>query len=229
MVPISKLKFEIWDENPPVSASTTLQTYILQLRRLIKFAVRDSSTAAKDILVTTPNGYMFRTGTGQVDVDRYEQLAQAGNENLVNGDVETAARQLREALALWRGPMLADVELGQLLQSHVIRLKESRLHTLGRRIEAELRLGNHQALLGEIAVQVVEEPFNENIRAQFMLALYRSGRRTEALETFRQLRSLLIDEIGLDPSPRLYRLQQAILTSDPALDASVPAMAYRAA
>src|SRR6266536_2065182 len=197
VVPISKLKFEIWDDNPPISASTTLQTYVLQLRKLIGNAVRGCPTEAKDILVTRPNGYMFRAGLGQLDVERYEQLAQQGNESLFLGDTETAARQLREALSLWRGSALADVELGQLLQAHVIRLKESRLHTLERRIEAELRLGNHQALLSELAVLVVEEPFNE---------------------TFRQLRALLIEEIGLEPSPRMYRLQQAMLTADPALD-----------
>jgi SARP family transcriptional regulator, regulator of embCAB operon len=224
VVQISKLKFEIWDDNPPVSASTTLQTYVLQLRKLIGNAVRDCPTEAKDILVTRPNGYMFRTGPGQLDVDRYEQLAHQGNESLFLGDTETAVRQLREALSLWRGSALAGVELGQLLQAHVIRLKESRLHTVERRIEAELRLGNHQALLSELAVLVVEEPFNENIRAQFMLALYRSGRRTEALEAFRQLRALLIEEIGLEPSPRMYRLQQAMLTANPALD-EAPQMA----
>lgn len=218
MIPISKLKFEIWDECPPISASTTLQTYILQLRKLISGAVRDTPISAKDVLVTKPIGYLFRTGSGQLDVDLYEQLAQKGGESLAQGDPETAARQLREALSLWRGPVLADVELGQLLEAHAIRLRESRLHTLGRRIEAELQLGNHEALLGELAVLVMEEPYNESFRSQFMLALYRSGRRIEALEAFRQLRTLLIEEIGLDPSPTMYRLHQSILTSDPTLE-----------
>ncbi len=99
-----------------------------------------------------------------------------------------------------------------------------------RRVEAELQLGNHRLLLSELAVLVVEEPFNENIRAQFMLALYRSGRRTEALETFRLLRSVLIEEIGLEPSPRMYRLQQAMLTADPTLEAvDTPVYALAAA
>lgn len=218
VVPISKLKLEIWDENPPASASTTLQTYILQLRKLLAAAYADRPEEAKEILVTRPNGYMFRTAPGELDVERYAQLARAGNENLIAGDVSLAAGQLGDALAQWRGTALADVELGQLLHAHVIRLKESRLHTIERRIEAELQLGNHRLLLSELAVLVVEEPFNENIRAQFMLALYRSGRRTEALETFRALRSTLIEEIGLEPSPRMYRLQQAMLTADPSLE-----------
>jgi DNA-binding SARP family transcriptional activator len=230
VVPISKLKLEIWDENPPASASTTLQTYILQLRKLLALACADRPAEAKEILVTRPNGYMFRTGAGELDVDRYAQLARLGNDNLCAGDISLAARQLGDALAQWRGSALADVELGQLLHAHVIRLKESRLHTIERRIEAELQLGNHRLLLSELAVLVVEEPFNENIRAQFMLALYRSGRRTEALETFRRLRSVLIEEIGLEPSPRMYRLQQAMLTSDPSLEAAAaPALAVAAA
>ncbi len=228
VVPISKLKYEIWDENPPISASTTLQTYVLQLRKLLTGALGERAAEAKDILVTRPGGYVFRTGVDELDVDRYEQLARRGNEDLATGDVERAARRLREALCLWRGPALADVDLGPLLAAHVIRLKESRLHTVERCVEAELRLGRHQSLLSELAVLVMEAPFNENVRAQFMLALYRSGRRSEALETFRQLRSLLIEEIGLEPSPRMYRLHQAMLTADPALDCAASPLSLAA-
>lgn len=231
IVPISQIKFEIWDESLPSSSSTTLQTYILQLRKLIAEAARGSGPAAKDVLVTKPVGYMFRAHGERSDVEEYERMARAGTERLGAGDAESAARLLRQALDLWRGPALADVEPGQLLQAYAVRLRESRLHTVSRRIEAELILGNHEALLGEIAVLVLEEPYNETLRAQYMIALYRSGRRVEALDTFRRMRALLIDEIGLDPSPRLHQLHQAILTSDPALEAgpTAPAAAHTVA
>ncbi|MFE6056676.1 BTAD domain-containing putative transcriptional regulator [Kitasatospora sp. NPDC056446] len=218
ITPISQLMQEVWDEEAPVSASTTMQTYILQLRKLIANARPNDPVSAKRILVTMSGGYMLSGPADALDQHRYEQLVRHGHAALRVDDSVQAALLFRQALGMWRGTSLVDVEQGRPLQAHVIRLEESRLHVQELCIEAELRLGHHQMLLSELAALTVEHRFSENIRAQFMLALYRSGRCAHALETFRQFRALMVEEIGLEPSARMYRLHQAILGSDPSLD-----------
>ncbi|MFI6341438.1 BTAD domain-containing putative transcriptional regulator [Streptomyces sp. NPDC050535] len=244
VVPVSSLIDELWAGRPPRSGRTTLQTYVLQLRDLITLAleqdtppaasgpaaaagvpaaageggVRGAVTArrsAKDVLVTAPGGYMLVSGGGSSDVREFDRLAGMGYRALDAGDVKDASRLLREALALWGGAAFADVQTGARLQMEAMRLEESRLCALDQRIEADLRLGRHRELLAELTVLTSRYRTHENLHAQFMLALHRSGRRGEALDAYHRLRTTLVRDLGLEPSARLRRLQQSILTAAP--------------
>jgi DNA-binding SARP family transcriptional activator len=190
---------------------TTLQTYIYQLRRLL-------GPAEESVLVTRPAGYLLRVESGAVDLERFERLVQEGHAALDAGDAAHALQILREALAQWRGPALADVVAGPFLSAQAARLEESRISALEQRIDAELQLGLHRELIGELKSLVVAHPLRERYHAQLMVALYRSGRRVEALESYQRLRTVFVDELGLEPSPELQLLQQQVLSVDPALD-----------
>ncbi|MFI5802005.1 BTAD domain-containing putative transcriptional regulator [Streptomyces sp. NPDC051561] len=216
VVPVATLAEELWGQTPPRSARATLQTYVLQLRELITVALAaDPEDApprtAKDVLVTLPGGYRLNTFGGSSDVRDFGRLAGIGYREMDADDFATAAQRLREALALWTGAALADVRTGSQLALETRRLEETRLCALDQRIEADLRLGRHRELLGELTVLVSRHRTHETLHGQFMLALHRSGRRTEALEAYQRLRRALIDERGLEPSPGLRRLQQSIL------------------
>lgn len=219
VVPVSSLIRELWEDAPPRSAQTTLQTYIRQLRALIETALaRSGDESRKDpkrVLVTRPGGYLLDTRGGTSDVREFERRAGLGYRATEVGDHLTASRRLREALALWRGPVLADVQCGPLLEMEVRRLEEARLCVLDQRIEAELRLGRHRELLSELTVLVSRYRTHESLHGQFMLALHRSGRRGEALDVYQRLRATLVRELGLEPSAGLRRLQRAILLSGP--------------
>ncbi|KOV69859.1 AfsR/SARP family transcriptional regulator [Streptomyces sp. MMG1121] len=224
VVPVFALTDELWAGRPPRSARTTLQTYVLQLRDLINLALEQEASAepgsaprrsAKDVLVTAPGGYMLVSGGGESDVREFERLAGTGYRAVDAGDFKEASRLLREALGLWTGPAFADVQTGARLEMEAKRLEESRLCALDQRIEADLRLGRHRELLAELTVLTSRYRTHENLHAQFMLALHRSGRRGEALEVYHRLRGTLVRDLGLEPSARLRRLQQSILVAAP--------------
>ncbi|WP_055525526.1 AfsR/SARP family transcriptional regulator [Streptomyces graminilatus] len=219
VVSTSALMRELWGEKPPASAATTLQTYILLLRKLLAAALAGGMPEAKRMLATYPGGYKLQLPCDAVDLDRFEELCAAGRQFLARGEAREAADTLRAALALWRDDALVDVPTGPLLEVEAVRLRECRLGALEQRIEADLRLGRHHEVLSELAALVAEFPLNENLHAQLMLALYRSGRRAQALGVYRKLRTSFIDELGLDPSTRIHDLHQAVLASEPALDA----------
>jgi DNA-binding SARP family transcriptional activator len=214
LVPFSVLAQELWDERLPHSASTTLQTYILQLRKLLSRSLHVNDGAAREILLTRPGGYVLDVNPDSSDFSLFERLSTAGRRVLAMGDAAQASTLLREALDLWRGPALVDVAAGPVLEPRICGLKELRLVTLEYRIEAELRIGAHREVLSELAVLTTQFRYNENLHAQYMIALHRAGRRNEALDVFRQLRERLIDELGLEPSRRLREFQQAVLTSE---------------
>ncbi|PWI07863.1 hypothetical protein DIZ27_25885 [Streptomyces sp. NWU339] len=220
VVPVATLIEELWGDRPPRSARTTLQTYVLQLRELISAAIeRDPEDApartAKDVLVTSPGGYLLNTSGGASDVREFERLAGTGYRAMDAGDFAGAARRLRDALALWTGSALADVQAGAQLEMEARRLEETRLCALNQRIEADLRLGRHRELLGELTVLVSRYRTHENLYGQFMLALHRSGRRSEALHVYQRLRTALVRELGLEPSAGLRRMQRLILMTGP--------------
>ncbi|MEV1027087.1 AfsR/SARP family transcriptional regulator [Streptomyces sp. NPDC050264] len=218
VVPVSTLIEELWDENPPRSARTTMQTYILQLRDLIGEALLrggDEQAKAKDILVTLPGGYRLQTRGGTIDYQELERRAGAGYRAMDAEDYAGAAKKLRDALALWTGTALADVQAGSQITLEVSRLEETRLCALDQRIEADLRLGHHRGLLSELTVLVKKYPMHESLHGQFMLALYRSGRRGEALNIYQHLRTTLVRELGLEPSAALGKLQRSILMAHP--------------
>ncbi|MGW3634028.1 AfsR/SARP family transcriptional regulator [Streptomyces sp. NPDC005122] len=218
MVPVGMLSEELWGGQPPRSARPTLQTYILQLRELITAALeRDPGghRTAKDVLLTVPGGYLLKSGEGSSDVREFERLAGLGYRAMDGADFPGAARHLRAALALWSGPPLADVQAGPHLATQVKRLEESRLCALDQRIEADLRLGRHRELLAELTVLVSRYPTHESLCGQYMLALYRSGRRGEALDAYQRLRATLVRGLGLEPSAALGKLQRSILMARP--------------
>lgn len=210
---------ELWCDRAPRSAHSTLQTYVMQLRKVIADAMPGADRhASRKVLETRHTGYALRLDHEVLDVDRYSRLAVAGRTAGVGGDYEAAERLLRQALAVWRGPLLVDVSVGPHLEIEATRLSESRLTDLALRIDADLYLGRHHQLLGDLAALCARHPHMENFRAQFMLALYRCGRPGQALEVYHDMWATIRDQFGVDPSPRLRALHQAMLAGDPGIE-----------
>jgi DNA-binding SARP family transcriptional activator len=219
VVGIDSIIAELWDENPPKSATRTTQTYIYQLRR--QFEQWLPGEADKDTLVTLANGYLLRVGPGQTDLEAFVQLSQQGRAALAADDPATAARALRQALGLWSGPMLANVASpGRLIEGHVVHLQEQRLHTLELRIQSDAMLGRHRELIGELKAMLIDNPLNEWCHTELIKALARSGRRHEALGAYQDLRRVLSAELGLEPSDQLKELHRDVLTG--AIMSSLP-------
>src|SRR5438876_725872 len=206
---------ELWAGHPPETAANTLQVYVSQLRKLL----------SSDAVVRQPPGYLLRVDPDAVDAAQFEHLVEQGRRDLEAGLHEPAARTFRMALELWRGAPLADFTFDSFAQAEIARLTELRTAALEERIEAELALGQHDVLVGELEALIAENPLRERLRGQLMLALYRSGRQAEALEAYRRTRRELMDELGLEPSTGLQELERAILQQDPSLDAPVRAVA----
>ena len=207
---------EVWEDRPPSSVTTTLQTYVYQLRKSLHLAANQGRTGRTHgaALRTFVGGYMLTLDQDALDARVFEKLAQRGRAQLAAGEVEEAARTLREALQLWRGPAMVDINPGPVLLSEALRLEEIRKSVLDLRIEADLRLGRHHELLAELIKLVAAQPTHEGFQAKLMVALYRAGRRSEALQTYQQARQCLVNELGVDPSGTLQRLHQAILTGE---------------
>ncbi|HYO20064.1 MAG TPA: AfsR/SARP family transcriptional regulator [Dermatophilaceae bacterium] len=209
---------ELW-EDAPRSAATTLQTYILQLRRNLGGALDGvSERRAKDVLVTRHVGYVLDVDPSCVDATAFEVLTSAGRSAFDLGHYESASRILTTALDLWRGDALVDITPGPLLAIEVLRLEEDRLGALECRIDAELILGRHHGLLTELTALTARHPMNENLHSRYLLALYRSGRQGQAFDAYARIRRNLIEELGVEPSGRLRRLHLDMLNTDPALD-----------
>ena len=202
---------ELWGESPPPTARKAVNVYVSQLRKVL-------TRNGRDPIATADGGYRLGVGADELDVGHMRQLLATAHERAAAGELEAAAQLLREALALWRGPTLA----GLLLESHgrdeVAQLDELRVTALMDRIDCDLALGRHEDVLGELHVLVGEHPLLERLRAQLMLALYRADRQAEALEAYQQARDVLVEEVGIEPSPPLQRLQKRILAQDPALE-----------
>jgi DNA-binding SARP family transcriptional activator len=217
-VPKRTLFEELWGDFVPRYAHNSARTYILQLRNLIRAAPdhrhgRDRCDA-KQVIVTCQGGYLLNPMGGRIDVCEFDRLAAVGHQAHTLGRFEAASRWFTEAMAVWRGRAFVDVQVGDVLEAEAHRLQEAWLNVLDRRIDADLRLGQHHELLGELAGMVSRHRTHEGMHAHFMVALYRSGRRCEAIDVYRRLRAVLVDQLGLEPSIRLQRLQQAILRSD---------------
>jgi DNA-binding SARP family transcriptional activator len=205
VVSVDRLIDALWGDQPPRTAHTSLQNFISQLRK----------TLGTDVFETKPPGYRVRVQPGELDLDRFRVMIESAR----GADPQTRAEKLRHALALWRGPALADFTFEAFAEPHIAHLEELRLATLEERIEADLDLGADADLVGELEVLVAEYPMRERLRGQYMLALYRSGRQAEALATYQDGRRLLVDQLGIDPSRELQQLHGAILRQDSALQA----------
>ncbi len=195
----------VWGEAPPASADNALQVYVSRLRKAL----------GVEAIETTPVGYRLTDAT--LDAIEFEAGAKAGATALQRGNPAAALDLLRDALALWRGPALVDVAYSDFAQAEARRLEELRLVATEDRLEAELALGSDQSLVAQLESLVDEHPLRERLWAQLILALYRAGRQADALRTFSKLRTTLAEELGIDPSPELVSLEQAILVQRPEL------------
>jgi DNA-binding SARP family transcriptional activator/streptogramin lyase len=199
----------LWGERPPATAPKVLQNAVSQLRRAL----------GDGLIVTRAPGYLLRVEPDAIDARRFESLVADGKEALAVGRAEDAARILRDALVLWRGPPLDEFAYEPFAEAEAARLQELRLRTLEERVEADLALGRHADLVGELERLVTAHPLRERPRGQLMLALYQSGRQAEALRAYQEGRRLLSEELGLDPGADLQQLEQQILVRDRALEA----------
>jgi YVTN family beta-propeller protein len=208
VVSTDRLIDALWEERPPASALNSVHIYVSQLRKAL----------GNGRLRTRAHGYLLALEPEQLDLGRFERLLAEGRELLAEGEAERAAEALRAALALWRGPPLSDFASEPFAHGEIARLEELRLAALEERIEADLALGRHAELVSELEALVREHPLRERLRAQLMLALYRSGRQAEALDTYQRGRRVLIEELGLEPGRTLHELEGAILRQDAELD-----------
>lgn len=196
-VPVERLIDGLWEAEPPETAQKALQVYVSQLRKLL----------GRERVETKQSGYLLRVEQGELDVDRLKELRAEG--------------KLAEALSLWRGPPLAEFAQQQFAQADIARLEELWLTCVEDRIEADLAMGGNAELVGELEALIREHPLRQRLRAQLMLALYRSGREVEALEMYRKTRAALVEELGIEPGRELRELEQRILRQDPGLDVAI--------
>ena len=210
-VPSGRIADELWRGAPPAGADITLRSHISHLRH------RLAGIDAQHALVTRQAGYGLFVRPDQVDAGQFEYLLELGQEALGLGEAERAARLLADALSLWRGSVLDDLGPPEFASTEAARLEELRLVALDHRVDADLALGRHNAVIAELERLVVAHPFRERLHCQLMLALYRSGRQADALAVSSSVRRHLADELGVDPSPALRNLETAILRHDPAL------------
>jgi DNA-binding SARP family transcriptional activator len=204
VVPAERLIELLWGETPPRTAATSLQNFVSQLRKAI----------GPDLLETRAPGYRLRLEPEQLDLLRFEQLVRRARES----ELSERGRLLEEALALWRGPPLADFLYEDWAQNEIGRLEELRLGVLEEWLAVGLELDRHAELISELEALVAENPHREALRGQLMLALYRSGRQTEALQAYQDARRTLRDELGIDPGPELQRLNASILRQESSLE-----------
>jgi YVTN family beta-propeller protein len=212
LVSRERLIEELWGDAAPATVNAVLNVYLTRLRRLL------ANGGGDETLTTRAPGYVLALPEQRLDARRFEALLEQGRDALQHGDARQAAATLRAALALWRGPALADLAYEPFAQNEIRRLEELRLAALEDRIEAELALAQHERLVAELEALVREHPYRERLHAQLMLALYRSGRQADALDAYRRARRTLADELGIEPGPRLQQLERAILRQDRSLE-----------
>ncbi|MEU8819321.1 AfsR/SARP family transcriptional regulator [Actinoplanes sp. NPDC048796] len=199
---------EVWDEDVPSSAVTTIQTYVYHLRkRLRQTAPHDDGCR----LLTQHPGYTLRVPDAALDLTEFTQLVARGQADAEQGRHAGAVEHLRQALRLWRGPALDDVSKGRQLETDVARLEEERIRATELLVAAEMQLGRHREIVPQLQTLVSSYPLNEWFHEQLIIALHRSSRRGDALRAYQNARRILDEELGLDPSPQMERLQLEVL------------------
>jgi DNA-binding SARP family transcriptional activator len=215
VVSADRLIDELWGEDSPERAAAALRVNVSRLRKAL----------AQDVLATRSPGYVIRVEPEELDLHRFERLVDEGRSLLARDLPADASERLRDALSLWRGPALADFAYESFAQTAIARLEEIRLAAVELRIDADLALGRHDELVGELEALVAEHPLRERLRGDLMTALYRSGRQAEALDAYKDARRALVDELGIEPGTALQEQERAILRQDPALNLSAMASA----
>lgn len=208
VVSSDRLIDDLWGERAPATAAKTVQVYVSKLRKAL----------GDRVLITRGGGYVLDAGHAEIDARRFESLLAHGCGALGAGDSRGAATVLRQALDMWRGPPLSDFAYDPFAQSEISRLEALRLQAVMARIDADLALGAGSELIGELETMIAADPFQERLRGQLMIALYRAGRRNDALTVYREVTELLRDELGLEPSRALRELELSILRQDVSLD-----------
>jgi DNA-binding SARP family transcriptional activator/class 3 adenylate cyclase len=211
VVSVDQLIDDLWGDEPPGSGAKAVQVRVSQLRKTF------ADAGIGELVVTRPPGYVIELAPGVLDLHRFERLVSESDLALAAADPVQAAGLLREAIGLWRGTPLAEFASAPFARGANARLEELRLAAVERRIEADLALGRHADLIGELESLISEHPFRERLRAHLMLALYRSGRQAESLQAYRVARQELSEELGIEPSQSLQDLERGILQQDPAL------------
>ncbi|WP_394614460.1 BTAD domain-containing putative transcriptional regulator [Lentzea sp. JNUCC 0626] len=202
-VSVDELAGNVWGVDPPARARATLQTYVMRLRQLLGPSVP---------IKTVPDGYLIDVDEKHIDLLRFEPLIEQGEQARAAGNLQAASSAFATALGLWRGPALVDVPSEVLHRDEVPRLDERRLHVLERRVEVDLELGRHGELVAELSRLTSEHPLRERFWAQLMVALYRSGRQSEALAAYQRVSRLLGDQLGIDPGDELRRVHSQVLS-----------------
>src|SRR5262245_46860875 len=220
VVPAESIIEALWGVHPPDSAAGTLQSYVSRLRKALVPA-GPRGEAAK-VLAWEPPGYKLVVGPDALDTHRFEALAEQGRDLLLAGDPEGAHARLADALALWRGPALLEFAHLDFAWGFAAKLEEQRLIATEDRIDADLRLGRHAAVVGELGELVAAHPLREQLRHHLAVALYRPGRQAEALRILDDARRTLRNQLGIDPGRPLVQLETAILNQDPSLDLPQP-------
>jgi DNA-binding SARP family transcriptional activator len=205
VVSVEALTDELWGHQPPPTALRALRVYVSQLRKLL------ASAAPQSLISTQPPGYRIEPAAGSLDVLDFDEHCVRAYHAEAAGNLEFAAREYGRALELWRGPALADVRSGPIVSGAALRLDESRMVALERRVDVDLALGRHRDLIGELRGLVTVHPLNESMHARLMVALHRSGRTREALEVYRVVRQHLLEEIGCEPGEDLRKAQRCVL------------------
>jgi len=221
VVSLDRLADGVWGERVPRGSVTTIQTYVSHLREVLE--PDRPRGAAGQLLETTQGGYRLRTDGVVLDTVEFERRAAMGRALLEQNQFAEASEELVAALGIWRGPVLADLADYEFVRLAAVRLEESRLVAIEDRIEADLALGRQKEILGELDDLIAAHPVRERLHGQRMLARYRCGRQSEALAGYQELRTMLADEMGIDPSRPVQQLYQAVLAQDPGLDWIQPA------
>ncbi|MDH3249546.1 MAG: winged helix-turn-helix domain-containing protein [Acidimicrobiia bacterium] len=216
VVSIDRIVDSLWSVEPPDTAGNVIQVYVSRLRKLLDPDRPAGSESS--VLLTRRPGYLLRVDDGQLDADVFTRMSEGGRRALEDGAPGVAAAALRRSLDVWRGDALADLAFEDFAAPIATKLNEARITTREQLIEARLAVGEHDELIAELEELVDQHPLREGLWAQLMLALYRSGRQAEALRTFRRAADTLLEQLGLDPSPKLRELESRILAQDPDLD-----------
>ena len=211
VVPADRLIDELWGPQPPETASKALQGYVSQLRKLL----------GQGVLLTEPSGYVLRVDADRIDVRRFESLVEAA----ASSEPAGAAAKLKEALALRTGPPLTDFSYDDFARGEITRLEELELAAREAQIDADLRIGRHASVVGELEALIVANPLRERLRAQLMTALYRSGRQADALQAYSDARRLLVEELGLEPGEELQDRKSTRLNSSHIQKSRMPSSA----